>query len=181
VGSQIPYQQFQFLPANGGATIFNGPEDILTVQQGLFQVRRPIEATPERAREDVVGVLRVVQRRLAVETFVQCGVKVIVHLPAPGATPDSKTFVAERLLRQGADAVQELGPKFFAGGVKYRSIDENREEVLQIEPFVRDNTFLFVDYDVQIAEQFTDVDAVSDWIDEAFEFVKGPGTRILRM
>jgi hypothetical protein len=134
VGSQIAYQQFQFLPANAGAAIFNGPDDMLTVQQALFQVRRPIETTPERAREDVAAVLRIVQRRLAVETFVQCGVKVVIHLPAPGATPDAKTFVAERLLQQGGAAVQGLGPKFFAGGVKHRSIDENREEVLQIEP-----------------------------------------------
>lgn len=161
----------------------NSPDDAFVVQTTVLQFRRPIGSTVQHAREEAMGVLRAAARRLNLQHFGQIGLKVVAHVPAPGASPDAKMFVAEKLLHEGSSAVSELGPTFFAGGVKYRSMQPSgqgsREEVLLFEPLVADNSYVFVDYDLQVREQLDDLERVANFADEAFDFVRGPAMRIL--
>jgi hypothetical protein len=171
------YQQFGFLP-DGGAQLVADPDDAVLIQPFLIQVRTPVAMTKELASEKVVSLLRAIAKRLELGTFVNGGIKVIVHVAiSPGQ--DAREFVATNLMR-AEEKVAELGPGYFAGGVKYRSIEEaRREDNLLIEPFVRDPSYLFIDYDVQRFEPFTDVQDVGNWLDEAYDFIDGPVRRLL--
>jgi hypothetical protein len=180
VGRDYPYQQFSFLPGEGGAQLANSPEDVVLIQPGLLQVRTPV-MTPEQARQKVVTIMEAVAKRLELREFLACGIKVVSHVPAPGGQPDAKAFVTQQLMKPGEQA-EDLGPGFFGGGIKYRRFDEAEglmEEVLLIEPFVGDNAYLFIDYDVQRRAPFRGLDELSGWIDDAFEFVRGPTMTIL--
>ena len=172
------YQQFQFLPGGTGATMFSAGDDRLIVQPQLVQLTRRIESTAERTRETSVAVLRSVEKRLMFQNYTQCGIKVVAHVPPP-AMADAKAFVADRLIHEGSEAVQELGPMFFAGGIKFRSAQGSTLQELNVEPLMADNTLLYVDYDVQRSENFAALEPVTTWIDEAFDFVRGPAMRIL--
>jgi hypothetical protein len=177
------YQHFAFLPADAGAQLENSPDERIVVQPGLIQIQDRIDLTPEQAREKCAWIARKIAERLDIEAFLQCGIKVVCHVAAPGANADAKTFVSERLMR-GAEQAAELGTGFFGGGVKFRRIDEaqGREENLLIEPFIRDTKFVFIDYDVGRAatgQPFGDLDDVATWVDEAFAFVRGPTMTLL--
>jgi hypothetical protein len=176
VSKEHHYQQFQFLPGEAGAQFMNAPEDGIVVQPGLIQLRTPVETTPEVARERFVAILRVLAKRLALATFLQAGIKVVAHVAVDGS---AKHFIGERLMRS-PDHIAELGPNFFAGGVKFRSIqpENGLEENLLLEPFVHDDKFVFVDYDVQRPFPY-EVGQVGGWLDEAFAFVRGPAMRLL--
>lgn len=173
------YQQFAFTPGDTGAEFANSPADGVTIQPQLLQVRCEVDLTAERAREKVVDVVTAVSRRLSIESFLQLGIKVIAHVPAPGEAPSARAFVGDQLMR-GTDHADELGPQFFAGGVKFRSIEGDglHERVLLIEPFVGDDSYIFIDYDVQLRTPAT-VKGLGDAIDEAVGFVRGPTMRVL--
>lgn len=179
VGRDYPYQQFSFLPSDAGAQLANSPEDAVMIQPGLLQVRTPV-MTAEHARQKADAILEAVARRLELREFLGCGIKVVANVAAPGGAPDAKSFVTLQLMKPGEQA-EELGPGFFGGGIKYRRIDgqERMEEVLLIEPLVADNSLLFIDYDVQRGGPLQGLDEVPSWIDEAFEFVRGPTMTIL--
>src|SRR5437867_667943 len=148
------YQQFGFLP-DGGAQLVADPDDTVLIQPMLIQVRTPVSMTKELASEKVVSILRAIAKRLELQAFVNGGTKVIVHAAIP-PPQDARDFVATRLMRAD-EQLAELGPNYFAGGAKYRSIvDGRREDNLLVEPFIRDTSFLFIDYDIQRAEPFTD-------------------------
>jgi hypothetical protein len=180
VSRSYPYAQFGFLPADQGAQFLNPPEDRVMVQPGLIQVAAPLESTAERGREKAVAVLRVIAERLSLHNFVVCGIKVVAHVPAP--EEGAREFVQSRLMSGQTDHLAELGEGFFGGGVKFRRFDLERpqETVLLVEPLVNDDTFIFVDYDHQRAMPFIEVDPIGSWIDEAFDFVRGPVMAILK-
>jgi len=174
------YQQFQFLPGGAGAQLFSAADDMLMVQPGLIQLRRRIETTPERTRETVIQILRIAEKRLQLDEYVQCGIKVIAHAQPPAMT-DAKVFVADRLMREGHAITQELGPTFFGGGVQFISVEPQLQEILILQPLIVDNSLLYLDYDTQRAFQFKGIESVSGWIDEAFDFIRGPAMRILEV
>jgi hypothetical protein len=172
------YQQFGFLP-DGGAQLLAGPDDAVIIQPGLIQARTPVSMTKEHAAKKVVAIFRAVSKRLNLGVFVSGGTKVIVHAPVPPPLQDARQFVGEKLMRS-AEQAAELGPNYFSGGVKFRSIEQDRrEENLLIEPFVRDDSMVFIDYDVQRVEQITDVHVVDQWLDEAYDFIDGNVRRLL--
>lgn len=174
-----PYEQFGFLPADQGAQFLNPPEDRVLVQPGLLQVVTPLESTPERGREKVIAVLRTLGERLTIAQFVQCGVKVVAHVPAPEG--GARAFVADRLMSGQQERLEELGPGFFGGGVKYRRYDASarREAVLLIEPLLSDDNFIWIDYDYQTVMPFDDLALVGQTIDEAFDFVRVRAMKVL--
>jgi hypothetical protein len=177
VSREHAYQQFQFLPGDAGAQFLNSPEDGLVIQPGLIQFRSVIDSTPEVARERTLSIMRVLTKRLEVLSFLQVGIKIVAHVPVQGS---ARSFIADRLMR-GTERIEELGPGFFAGGVKYRNIEQTppQEEVLLIEPFVQDDNFLFVDYDTQRPQQF-ELDQLAGWLDDGFSFVRGPAMDLLK-
>lgn len=173
VSRDYPYQQFTLLPGDSGAQISAGLEDVLVVQPGLLQLRSPVELTTETARQKCMTVLRASVARLGFDAFLQCGIKVVAHVALTGANVSAKAFVSERLMRSG-DQASDLGPNFFGGGVKYRRINENGEETLLVEPFIHDDAYVFIDYDVGRASTqgpMTDVEEIDNWLSDAFSFV----------
>ena len=179
------YQQFVFLPGEVGAHFANSPDDVLRVEPGLIQMQTPVDMTKERAREKAATVIKTAFNRLGIATFVQCGIKVVAHVTAPGAQPDAQAFMSERLM-PGSERIEELGPGFFGGGVKFRRIDlqAGQEDNLLIEPFIGDNAFLFVDYDVArsaVREPLTNLGDLATWLDEAFAFVEHQAMSLLEV
>lgn len=178
VSRTIPYAQFGFLPADQGAQFLNPPEDRVMIQPVLLQVSTPVESTANLAREKVLKVLSVATERLKLPQFLQCGIKVIAHVAAP--TGGAKEFVTSRLMGSQAERLGELGPDFFGGGVKFRAIDEARHDVLLVEPFVADDSYIWVDYDVNRTGPFPGLDSLGTWIDDAFDFVRHNTMTILK-
>jgi hypothetical protein len=184
VNREYRYQQFGFLPSDMGADMSNAAgDDSLTVQAQSIQMRSPVDLTVERAREKAFSILKIVFTRLEIETMPQCVIKVVAHVRAPGETPDAKGFVAERLMK-GYESNGPLGPGFFGGGVKFRSIsdDASQEENLSIEPLVRDNRYVYVDYDIARTATHSPgwkIEDLSGWIDDAFSFVSQQAMELL--
>jgi hypothetical protein len=177
------YAQFAFLPIDGGAQLLNSPDDRVLIQPMLFQVVTEVDLTAERARQKASDVLSTISGRLGVDGFFQTGIKVVARVLAPGQNPDARAFVSDQLM--GTGRAEELGPTFFGGGVKYRSFKEAEgcEENLLIEPLVADteNKHLWVDYDVQRHRPVQGLETVAEWIDEAFEFIRGPTMALLEV
>ncbi|MEJ7657502.1 MAG: hypothetical protein WKF33_10785 [Thermoleophilaceae bacterium] len=180
IGEEYPYQQFQVLPGDSGAQLSNSPSDLVIMQPGVFQVQTPVELTPELARTKAQAILNTVSKRLKVENYLTCGIKVVAHVSAPGPVPDAKAFISGQVMRAG-ELAHELGPNFYGGGVKYRSFsdDLSLEENLSLEPWIGDNQFIYVDFDVQRRIPFQGLGDLSAWLDDAFSFVSGPTMRVI--
>jgi hypothetical protein len=178
VSRTYSFGQFSLLPAGGGAQLLNTPEDRLLVQPVLVQAQTPIDLTVDAAREKATGLITTVATRLQLANFVQCGIKVVCHVAVP--TRDAKAYAADTLLA-GRSLEDELGPSFFVGGLKYRSLEAEPpvEQNLSIEPLLADNEFMFVDYDIQRMFAFGDLGQLGGWIQEAADFVKGQAMSIL--
>jgi hypothetical protein len=181
VTRSYPYSQFAFLPIDGGAQLLNGPEDRVLIQPGLLQLLTPVELTAELARQKAVDVFSAIAERLQLAAFVQTGIKVVAHVVAPGENPDARMFVSERLM--GGSRADELGASFFGGGVKYRSLASSCEQNLLVEPLIADeeNKHLWLDYDMQRRESTDTLDKVGEWIDDAFDFIRGPAMSLLEV
>ncbi len=179
VSRAVPYTQFAFLPADQGAQLLNPPEDRVLLQPGLLQVGTPVDSTAERAREKASTVLVKSAEILDLTGFLQMGIKVLANVPAP--EDGAREFVGNRLMKGISTHLDVLGGGFFGGGVKFRKFDgdANEEEILLIEPLVSDDHFIWVNYDRQQVGQTIGLDHLSDSIDEAFNFVRGPAMRIL--
>ena len=179
VSRTYPYSQFGLLPAEQGAQLLNPPDDRILIQPVLLQVNTPIQSTAALIREKAVAVFRVITDRLKISRFIQLGIKVVAHVPAPPG--GAKEFIADRLLGQG-ERSKELGPDFFVGGVKFRRIDPEaqQEHILLIEPLIADDDFIWIDYDVQRAGPFEGLDSVGPAVDDAFTFVREETMTILK-
>lgn len=182
-----PYQSFGYLPGGMGAQLTNGPEDSVMLQPGLFQVQAQMDGaialTTEAATDKAMSILRTASARLKVEAFLQCAIKVVALVSAPGPSPDAKAFVSERLMR-GNEQAEIMASGYFGGGVRFRRVDPSGtgEDSLGIEPFIQDNTFLFVTHDVAkigAPHPIDDLDHVSSMIEDAFKFIAGPTMSLL--
>jgi hypothetical protein len=177
-----PFSQFVFLPGDSGAQMLNSQEDRLVLTPQLVQYFATVDSTVGRTREVALEVLKTVADRLKLDLFVQIGVDVTGHAPAPGDRPDARLFLREQLLK-GSTHADELGADFFAAGIKFRRFDDpatpTKDENLSIEPLLLDNSYLWINYSVQRVETVKDLDVVAEWIDDAFNFVSGPTMTIL--
>jgi hypothetical protein len=180
------YQTFGYVSGGGGAQFANSLDDTVVIQPGVIQMMVKMDGaevlTAERATQKVDRILTVIFDRLGIRAFLQCQIKAVAHVPAPGEHPDARTFVAERLMR-GDELAAELGAGFFGGGVRYRRIDDpNTQEILSVEPLVLDKTFIYVEHDVaRVAnpQPFTSVESVTGWLSDSFAFVSGPAMGLL--
>jgi hypothetical protein len=183
VPAQRTVKQFSFTP--GGAQLQNAQDDLIVIQPGLIQTQVRIDpaftTNSSAATDKTVTIFKRAFARLKVESFLQCGIKVVAHVPLPGEELDAKQFVAAKLMPD-IDP-DDLAPGFFAGGVKYRRLSEGEEANLFVEPFVLDPHFLFIDYDVARSATtgpMQDLDHLATWIEESFSFVQGPTMDILK-
>jgi hypothetical protein len=181
------YQQFGYLPGDLGAQLINAPDDMVLLQPGVFQVTARMDGsavlTTDTARAKVISILRTASSRLKVDSFLQCTIRVVAHVGAPGPVPDAKAYVSEQLMG-GSDQAAILGGDYFGGGIRFRRVaaGNSGEESLNIEPFLQDNTFIFVQHDISrtaAPQAINSLDQVATWIEEAFEFVTGPSMSLL--
>lgn len=188
ISRSYPYQSFERMVGGRGAFLRDSSEDFVELRPALLQVQARMDAeshllTAEMAREKAVWVLKTAAKHLKVAAFFQCAIQIVAHVAIPGADPDAKAFLAERFIRGEVDPAH-LGPDYFSGGVRFRSIAEGQagEDSLLIEPLMQDNKLLFVSHEVArvgLPQPISDLGQVSTWVTEAFEFLAGAAIDIL--
>ncbi len=180
-----PYQAFGFTaPNQRGAQFNNGPNDLVELRPAAFQIQAKMDGpdllTGPMASDKVVKIFKIAAERLKVEAFLQCALQIIASVDAPDK--DAKKFIAERLLHDTEQAA-ELGPDYFAGGVRFRRLVPPLpgEDNLSVEPDVNDNSLIYVDFQMarMAATGPITLDQMSAWIGEAFDFFSGPTIRLL--
>jgi hypothetical protein len=171
------YQQLAFLPGDAGAQFVNGIDDIVLIQRALVQVATPVvQQEVEEARNKVVSIIGEAVDRLGIEVLMHVGIRVVATVDVPGSA-GAREFVAGELLRD--EKAAQLGSSFFAGGIKYRSVAQKREENLLIEPLISDDARLWLSYDIGRVEEITSVEPLADWLDEGLEFVREAVRKVL--
>jgi len=184
VSRTYPYQSFQFTPNGRGAAFTNGPGDSVELRPAQLQIDAKMDGpdvlTGPMASGKITKIFKVACDRLKVEAFLQCRIHIVASVDAPDQ--DAKKFVAEKLAHD-VEQAPELGPDYFAGGVRFRRLvpPQGGEDNLTIEPDVNNNSLLFVEFDMirGAISGPIELDQVSEWIDEALDFVAGPTMRLL--
>jgi hypothetical protein len=181
-----PYQALAFTPDGRGAIFQNGPEDAIELRPAQFQMQMQLDG-PEPlgaagAEQKVSAILEIATERLKIENFLQCAVQIIAFAPLEGDDPDAKAYVAEHLMH-GTDQAAVLDDGYFAGGVRFRKIQEDNtgEDSLSVEPYLQDNHLVYVDYQrARVAVHGPiQLEQLSTWIVESFEFLSGPTMDLL--
>jgi hypothetical protein len=173
------YQSFEFTAGERGAAFANGPEDTVELRPALFQFQAKMDGpdvlTGGAAKDKAHKIFKIGGERLQVTSFLRCQLQIVATVDAPGE--NAIEFVGEHLLRDGEQA-KVLGSNYFGGGVKFRSIlpSGEGEDFLSVEPYVQDNSLVWLETFVgrQALTGPIDLDAVSTWTEESFEFLEGP-------
>jgi hypothetical protein len=179
-----PYQIFSFTPDKRGAIFQNGPDDIVEVRPAQLQVRvkldDPEALVADTAKRKVMTILKAVCTRLQMEIFLQAAVEIIALAAVPGPNPDAKAFVSQTLMGDSEQA-HVLGQGYFGGGIRFRSLRDDGEDSINIEPFVHDNAMLYLEHKKTRAAvtRPLSLDQVSGWIEEGFEFLSGSTMKLL--
>ncbi len=184
---KYPYQAFAFTPNGRGAVFQNGPEDAVELRPAQLQIQANLDGqeplVAATAEQKVTTILGVACERLDVNAFLQCGVQIIAKAPVPGEKPKAKDFVADHLMKGGDQTEDILGSGYFAGGVRFRRLEEDGtgEDSLTIEPYLQDDTLVYLDYQkVRVAvERPIELDHLSSWISDGFEFLSGSTMNLL--
>jgi hypothetical protein len=140
VVKKYPYQALSFTPDDRGAIFQNNPEDAIEFRPAQFQMQVKLDG-PEPlvaagAAQKVKSILEIAATHLHIDNFLQAAVQIIAFAPLGGNEPDAKAYVADHLMH-GADQAAPLGEDYFAGGVRFRKIQEDNagEESLSVEPY----------------------------------------------
>ena len=181
-----PYQSFAFTPDQRGAVFANGPEDQVELRpaQLLIQTRLdgPEPLGGDGAQRKAMTILKAACSRLEMEHFLQCGIEIVALAAVPGNSPDAKVFVAENLMHD-ADQADALGPNYFGAGVRFRRLEpeESGEDSVAIEPYLQDNAMLYLDHQkARVArERPIELNHVSEWISDGFDFLTGATMTLL--
>lgn len=181
-----PYQTFAFTPDERGAIFQNGPDDSVELRPAQIQIQAKLDGpeplVAQSAERKVMTILKTACSRLEMEIFLQCSIQIVALAAVPGDQPDAKVFVSETLMG-GIEQATVLGPRYFGGGIRFRSLkeDQSGEDVIAIEPFIEDNKMLFLDHQKArvAATGPISLDRVSSWISDGFDFVSGPTMNLL--
>ncbi len=179
-----PYQAFGFTTNGRGAQFQNGPEDQVELRPAAFQIEAKMDGpdvlTGPMAAEKAAKIFKIAAERLKVEAFLHCAIKIVASVDAPDE--DAKKFAAEQLLHDTEQAA-ELGPDYFAGGVRFRRLVEPQqgEDNLAVEPDINDNSLIYIDFQMMRVATTAPIplDQMSTWISDAFDFLSGPTMRLL--
>jgi hypothetical protein len=189
VSRDYSYQAFEFIFDRRGAKFSNGDDDFVELRPALFQVVAKMDGpdvlVTGSAEKKIIKILRKATKQLKIPGYLQCTIQTVAVVAVPGANPDAKGFVAEKLMAGGTH-LEELGEGYFAGAVRYRRIQEDMtgEDTLYVEPFLQDNSQMFLNHQIARVggeEPITDLDQVGTWIEESFEFLSGPAMRLLEI
>lgn len=174
------FTQLQMAPDGSGAQIFGpSPEDGLTIQPPLLQVRSLIRTTSDEAGRTAQSILGVVARHAGMPLF-NLGIKLVYNAPMP--TNDARGFLLHQVLSNGADHLEELGgsPNMSWAGVKYVIPQADRQYTISIEPLQADQMkSLYIDVDTGFLAGPFQLDVVADRIEEVRNFISGPLNDVL--
>jgi hypothetical protein len=189
VSRDYSYQSFEFIFDRRGAKFSNGEDDFVELRPAVFQIVAKMDGpdvlTADLAKMKIIKILRKATNQLKVPGYLRCSVQAVAVVGVPGANPDAKGFVADKLMAGGSH-LDELGEGYFAGAVRYRHIEEDLtgEDTLYVEPFLQDNSQMFLNHQIARVggeEPISDLDQVGTWVEEAFEFLSGPAMRLLEI
>jgi hypothetical protein len=181
-----PYQGFSFTSDNRGAVFQNGDEDSVELRPAQLQIVAKLDGPEplgaDSAERKVMTILKAASNRLQMEIFLQCAIQIVALAAVPGENPDAKGFVSTRLMKD-VEQASILGPGYFGGGIRFRSLkeDETGEDSINIEPYLQDNSFVYLDHQkarVALQEPIR-LDQVSGWISDAFALLAGPTMNLL--
>jgi hypothetical protein len=179
VAGTYGYTQLQMAP-NGAAAQFLGAtaDEGVAIQPPLIQVRDLITMTTEQSAEKAEAVLKTISRVTGTSQFFNLGVKLVFN--APVGNNDARGFVVNKLLMNG-EKLEELGQGGTEwGGVKYVVTHPAGVYTVAIEPLQSDEMkSLFIDFDAQFPGPLASLDAVSDRVAEARDYVTGTLNRFL--
>jgi hypothetical protein len=143
------YTQLQ-MAADGSSAIFAGgsPDDAITIQPPIIQVRSSIRLTPKASAEWAEDALKTIAHGLSARQFAQLGVKLIYQ--ASLDTRDGNAFVLGRLFGKSENDFDALrgGGTLFAGA-KLIVRHEDVAYTVLIEPLLADPQYLYLDLDAQ--------------------------------
>lgn len=149
VTSSYSYQQLHVDPAGAGAQfIGTQPEDGVTIQPPLLQVRQIVETTVDRAAQKAQDIFKMIDRFVGPAQYFNLGIKHVYHAPAPGN--DAVRFVMTQLLSKTEHDLEQLkGGGDIWTGVKYVISYPDKVHTLLVEPLQVDPSFVFIDLDAQ--------------------------------
>jgi hypothetical protein len=176
VAGPYGFTQLQMAPDQAGA-IFVGstPDDGVTIQAPLLQVRLQIRTTAQQAADQAASLLGVLARHLGLAQLFNLGIKHVYQ--APLDTNDGRGFVRRQIGGEATDELAEGGELW--AGLKFVVTHPDRVYTLIIEPLQADEMrSLFIDLDVQFPGPFT-IDSVLGRAADAQSYVAGAVGRYL--
>lgn len=170
VSNLFPYQGIQFAPGFDGAQLIGAhPEEGVTIQPPLLQVRDLVDLAPEQSLDKARTVLKIIARHVGVAQFFNLGIKFVYHVPAPNG--DARQFLHSFLLHEPDQlAILAQGGSLWAGG-KYVIEHPDLTHTVVVEPFQADNRYVFIDLDTQWPGPF-EPDQVQERGTEALRFLQ---------
>jgi hypothetical protein len=182
---RFEYQSFTYTPNGRGAIFQSAAEDAIELRPAEFNMQIKLDGpeplVAKGAEDRATAILQLADEHLDVDTFLQCSLQIVSLAAVDGNDPNAKAFVSERLMK-GNVQVERLGEGYFAGGVRFRRVDDQQqgaaadnagEESLAIEPYLQDNSLVYLEHQlVRVAVQRPiAIDHVSEWIGDSFKFV----------
>jgi hypothetical protein len=171
VTKDYPYLGLNVQP--GGGAVFLGPmtDQQVVLQPPLFQVRELIEMDVASTARKIASIFDVIGRHLGPLPFVNLGVKLVYHAPAPGSS--AVDFIRAQMVRGDEDMIDAVGPDSFDVSVKFTIQRADVVQTVSIEPLRADTSMLFIDLDAQYPG-VADLTRVAEQIQKAHTFVTGP-------
>ena len=175
------FTALQMSPDHQSANFAGGrPEDGLTIQPPIVQVREAIRGTSEDAHARAAAMLAVVIRNLPGSQGFNLGVRHVYHAPMP--SNDARSFILNQVLSHGGEDLDELleAAHHPWGGLKYViPRTDGAVYTLSIEPLQADEMrSLYIDLDAQFPGPAT-VDVLAARAADAQHFITGPVDRYL--
>jgi len=183
-----PYRAFEFIYNDRGIQLNNGPEDTVEIRPALLQVQIKMDdvdvLTPDAAEDKAMRIFKVAAERLHIPGYLQCAIQIRADVEISESADNSKLFVEHKLLR-APDLADTLGEGYFGAGVRFRRLKEGPLEVgedsLSIEPYVDPPQLILVNH--QVTRQAVTgpilLPQVSEWMGDAFSFVRDRAIRVL--
>jgi hypothetical protein len=174
------FTQLQIAPDRSNANfVGRTPDDAITIQPPLIQVRSLITVTAEQAAHDAQSSFGVILRHLGVGQLFNLGIRHVYNAPLPDN--DARGFLLRRVLSVEDGGVAELasGSTGLWGGVVYVIPLPDRQYTLKLEPSQLDEMrSVYIDLDAQFPGELA-LDLITRRAAEAQEYIAGPVDRYL--
>lgn len=172
IAPKYGYTQLMIAPDGSGAQfVGSSTDDVTIVNPPLLQVRDVISLEASKSAEKAEEIFKVVARHVGATQFVNLGIKLVYHAPAPDN--NARAFVMNRLLGKTLDDLGELAGagSTWVGLKVVSSVEESTHYTLILEPLLRDESLLFIDLDVQFPGAIS-LDRITDRADDAETYLK---------